>query len=66
VDTIAGFARVSYAPAVLFALGALFVLALLLHYSTVISKLADQNTLLAQKIALLEARLRAGEPEQRD
>lgn len=61
VDTIAGFAGVGYAPAILFAVGALFVLVVLLHYSTVISKLADQNTVLAQKIALLEARLARGE-----
>ena len=39
LDTIAGWAGVSYAPAVLFAVGALFVLVVLLHYSTVISKL---------------------------
>ena len=31
--------------------------AVLLHYSTVISKLADQNTVLAQRLALLEQRL---------
>ena len=54
LDTIAGWAGVSYAPAVLFAVGALFMLIVLLHYSTVISKLADQNTALAQKVALLE------------
>jgi hypothetical protein len=29
----------------------------LLHYSTVISKLADRNTILAQRVALLEERL---------
>jgi hypothetical protein len=29
----------------------------LLHYSTVISKLADQNSLLAQRLALLESRV---------
>ena len=57
LDTIAGWAGVSYAPAVLFAVGALFMLIVLLHYSTVISKLADQNTALAQKVALLEQRL---------
>jgi hypothetical protein len=31
-------------PAVLFAVATLFILAVLLHYSTVISKLADQKT----------------------
>ena len=60
LDTIAGWAGVGYAPAILFAIGALFVLVVLLHYSTVISKLADQNTHLAQKVALLEERVRSG------
>ena len=59
LDTIAGWAGVNYAPAILFGIGALFVLVVLLHYSTVISKLADQNTRLAQKVALLEERVRA-------
>ena len=47
----------SYPPAVLFAVGILFILAVLLHYSTVISRLSDQNTMLAQKLALLETEL---------
>ena len=40
----------------LFAVATLFILAVLLHYSTVISKLADQNVILAQRLALLEQR----------
>ncbi len=44
----------SYPPAVLFAVGILFILVVLLHYSTVISRLSDQNTILAQRLALLE------------
>ena len=47
-----------YPPAVLFAVATLFVLLVLLDYSTVISKLADQNTVLAQRLALLEQRTR--------
>jgi hypothetical protein len=39
---------------VLFAVAILFIIAVLLHYSTVISRLSDQNVLLAQKLALLE------------
>jgi hypothetical protein len=35
----------------------LFIIAVLLHYSTVLSALADHNMLLAQRIALLEQRL---------
>jgi hypothetical protein len=59
LNTIAGWLGVtSYPPAVLFAIGLLFVVLVLLHYSTVISKLADQNTILAQRLALLERRLR--------
>ena len=42
----------------LFAVATLFILVVLLHYSTVISKLSDQNVLLAQRLALLEERLR--------
>ena len=56
LDTIAGWAGVGYPPAILFAVGAVFGLVVMLHYSTVISKLADQNTVLAQKVALLEER----------
>src|SRR3954468_24274105 len=62
LNTISGWLGVeTYPPAVLFAVGVLFVLAVLLHYSTVISRLSDQNTILAQRIALLEERLRRSE-----
>ena len=58
LNTIAGWVGVqTYPPAVLFAVAGLFVLAVLLHYSTVISKLADQNVILAQRVALLELEL---------
>ena len=58
LNTIARWLGVtSYPPAVLFAIGLLFVVLVLLHYSTVISKLADQNTILAQRLALLEEEL---------
>jgi hypothetical protein len=58
LNTIAGWLGVrGYPPAVLFAVGLLFVIAVLLHYSTVISRLSDQNVILAQRLALLEAKL---------
>ena len=58
LNTIAGWVGVTtYPPAVLFAVAALFILLVLLHYSTVISKLSDQSTILAQRVALLEERL---------
>src|ERR687887_543398 len=59
LNTIARWVGVeTYPPAILGAVGALFILVVLLHYSTVISKLADQNVILAQRLALLEQRLR--------
>jgi hypothetical protein len=58
LNTSAGWVGVeTYPPAILFAVAALFILAVLLHYSTVISKLSDQNSILAQRLALLEARV---------
>jgi hypothetical protein len=48
---------ISYPPSMLFLLTGFFVLVLLLHYSTVISRLSDQNRMLAQRLALLEGRL---------
>jgi hypothetical protein len=55
LDTIAGFAGISYAPSALFAVAGVFVVVVLLHYSTVISRLSDENAILAQRLALLEA-----------
>ena len=58
LNTIAGWLGVrGYPPAVLFAVGLLFVILVLLHYSTVISRLSDQNVVLAQRLALLEEKL---------
>ena len=48
---------VSYPPSMLFLATGFFVLVLLLHYSTVISRLSDQNRILAQRLALLEGRV---------
>jgi hypothetical protein len=48
---------VSYPPSMLFLATGVFVIVLLLHYSTVISRLSDQNRILAQRLALLEGRL---------
>jgi hypothetical protein len=62
LNTIAAWLGVrGYPPAVLFAVGLLFVILVLLHYSTVISRLTDQNIVLAQRLALLETRLRERE-----
>jgi hypothetical protein len=49
---------IAYPPSALFILAAFFVLVVLLHYSTVISKLSEQNRILAQRLGLLEQRLK--------
>jgi len=58
LNTMAGWLGVAtYPPAILFAVATLFIIVVLLDYSTILSRLADQNTILAQRIALLEQRL---------
>jgi hypothetical protein len=58
LNTIAGWLGVSgYPPAILFAAATLFVIVVLLHYSTVLSKLDDESTLLAQELAILRKRV---------
>lgn len=66
LNTVAGWLGVTgYPPAVLFAVATLFILLVLLHYSTVISKLTDENVELAQRIALLEQSVRAQTASER-
>jgi hypothetical protein len=58
LNTIAGWFGVeTYPPAILFAVATLFIIIVLLHYSTVLSQLDDQSTVLAQRLALLETEL---------
>ena len=60
LNTMAGWLGVQgYPPAILFAAAIMFVIAVLLHYSMVLSRLTDDNVLLAQELALLRARLDA-------
>jgi hypothetical protein len=49
---------ISYPPSALFFIAFAFVLVLLLHFSIAVSRLADQSKVLAQRLALLEKRLR--------
>ena len=65
LNTIAGWLGVtSYPPAVLFAVATLFIFLVLLHYSTVVSRLTDENVDLAQRVALLEERLSRSRPPE--
>ena len=58
VDSIAIALGIAYGPLITIGVGALFVLIVLLHYSTVISALTDRTVELAQHVAMLEHRLR--------
>jgi hypothetical protein len=57
LEKISGAVGIAYAPSALFAVAFGFVLALLLHFSLVISRLADQNKVLAQKLGMLQERV---------
>jgi hypothetical protein len=57
-------AGIYYPPAALFAVAFVFVLALLLHFSIVLSRLSDQNKILAQRLALLQQRVDQQESRQ--
>jgi hypothetical protein len=50
---------VAYSPAVLFFLALAFVAVMLFHYSLEISRLSDQNKILAQELSLLRAKVEA-------
>ena len=56
LETISNAIGVAYAPSALFVIAFGFILVLLLHFSLVVSRLADQNKVLAQRLALLEER----------
>jgi hypothetical protein len=58
VDSLAVELGIAYGPLITIGVGALFVLVVLLHYSTVISALTDRTAVLAQEIAMLEERIR--------
>jgi hypothetical protein len=68
LEELASAVGIFYAPSALFAVAFGFVLVLLLHFSLVISRLAEQTKVLAQRVGLLqhevdELRSRVGEAE---
>jgi hypothetical protein len=68
LEELANAVGIFYAPSALFAVAFGFVLVLLLHFSLVISRLAEQTKVLAQRVGLLqhevdELRGRLGEAE---
>jgi len=63
---------ISYPPSALFAVAIGLIVVLLMYFSLVVSRLTDQNKILAQRIALLQNRIEkaeqlgAVEPEERE
>ena len=58
LGSIASAVGIFYPPAALFVIAFGFILVLLLHFSTAVSRLTDQSKVLAQRIALMEERQR--------
>ena len=59
LEEISALVGIAYAPSALFAVAFGFVLVLLLHFSLVISELADQNKVLAQRVGMLQQQVDA-------
>lgn len=66
LERVASTVGIYYAPSALFAVAFAFVLAMLLHFSLVISRLAGQNKVLAQKLGMLQERVSTLEAEVAD
>lgn len=62
LEDLAKMVGVYYPPTALFLLLVFFLILILIHFSTVISKLLDSNQTLSQSVAILEARLKKLEP----
>ena len=65
LEQFASTVGIFYAPSALFAVALGFIFVLLLHFSLVISRLADQNKVLAQRMSILQARVEELEGSQR-
>jgi hypothetical protein len=65
LTSIAELVGIRYAPSALFVIAFGFILLLLLHFSIAVSRLTDQSKVLAQRLALLEERLREQEGRTR-
>jgi hypothetical protein len=57
LTTLSHAVGIYYPPSALFAVAFLFVLVMLVHFSTTISRLTTQNKVLAQRMALVQHRM---------
>ena len=58
LQLVADVIGIAYPPSALFVIAFGFVIILLLHFSVAVSRLADQSKVLAQRLAMLEEKLR--------
>ncbi len=58
LDLLARTMKIAYPPSALFVIGFGFLLLITLHFSTVISRLTQQNESLAQEMAILRQQVR--------
>lgn len=65
LEQIATTVGIFYAPSALFVIAFGFTLVMLLHFSLVISRLAEQNKVLAQRLGLLQEQVEALNQAQR-
>ncbi len=61
LTTLSNDVGISYPPSALFAVAIGLIAMILLHFSLVVSRLSDQNKILAQRLALLQQRADAGD-----
>jgi len=66
LEGFAALVGIYYAPAALFLVAMAFGILLFIHFSVVISRLSGENTVLAQRIALLEAMLDTKGAQERE
>jgi hypothetical protein len=64
LDRIAEQIGVAYPPNAIFIVAFGFVIWMLLHFSVAVSRLSDQSKVLAQRLALLEERMRRQEADE--
>ncbi|MEO1440264.1 MAG: DUF2304 domain-containing protein, partial [Chloroflexota bacterium] len=57
LDSIAGLIGIFYPPSALFLVAIVFMLLILLHFSTVLTRLTQENKEIAQEMALLRQEL---------
>ncbi|MHB8240378.1 MAG: DUF2304 domain-containing protein [Solirubrobacteraceae bacterium] len=60
LTTLSNDVGISYPPSALFAVAIGLIAMILLHFSLAVSRLSDQNKILAQRLALLQQRIEEG------